>query len=223
MAGDCSEQDSKNPLLSVAKAASVLKMDEKTLKGLIDWGEIRTEPGSEFISTDEIGAYLEGVCYHEAGHALVARILGGKVPIITVRWDKHGTGKAVVEPPPSENPGAQPDDESHDSEFRERCRLCLDKASQIAAAGREAQQMKTGRYPCEHAIQADLKFINEWLGFVLECEGTTAKQLLLAKSSEARKLLTQHTDALAELAVKLQETGELDGYDFTAICQQLDL
>lgn len=201
--------------VDVKDFAAEIGMSEEQVRGLIGWGEV-TPAADGRIPKSEAGVFRRSRAYHEAGHVVVAKLVGWTVYEVSIKPNiLLGTGGSVpISPPPSEDP-ASPDYDSADAMLvRVRNLVCFEKQAMISAAGREGQELGTGRAPVDDASAEDTALIERFSGSHPELKHTKGIDALHERCTEARRLLESKRSALdaiaSELITKTTLRNEID-------------
>ncbi len=189
--------------MTPAELATQLTVPEETVRDYIEWGELEANHDVH-ITKAQVEAFERARAYHEAGHVLVARSLDWTVLEASIVLGRPGGPSSPMAPPQSSHPtGKSPEVAS--IEDRIRVVTCYENAAVIAAAGREAQQLGTGRYPDDRVLDGDVETIMAWARRHPELKSVGGLKALKARGAEARKLLVALDGGLERLAKRLLE------------------
>jgi ATP-dependent Zn protease len=137
--------------------------------------------------------YLQGMAYHEAGHAVVAWSLHVRVGNIHIRKIGVGNGGAEI-----------------------GCADRLPLTDQLAAvaAGNEAEQIFKSPLP-DHASDGDrVMAINLVLKLLGRIASDEIQVQLTAGHARARELLVEHRDKVVRVAERLREAHHVNACEF---------
>jgi len=192
---------SQSDTMTLAEVAARMKFDTNHIQNFANWGEIETDDDNR-ISETQLEAFERAIAYHEAGHALVARSFDWTVFKITIHGDGLSGPSCPMGPPKYFDPNFEGSGTSKMT-FRINVAKCFEMQAIIAAAGREAQNIGTNRYPNDRVLDGDVDTIMKYAHLHSELNGINGLHVLKARGDEARELLETHGTNLETLVSRL--------------------